>query len=290
MKHSISYIFNNSQKFQNSSLTSGFSSIKNTSSFSKSHTKNATCLNFPKLYSKLKYSRNRENIDNISNTEIKANLENISEIDNNTLTQSINICHYPSLTKRKYSSEKKYFIPSVTKTKFNKIEEKYDLPMILFQPKMNIYKKFLSEQYKVNNKNIINKIGIKFKQKNDSILNILQTKEEYIIKGKPYKKYIFYPHEKMNINFFHREIMNENIKRIEKKRRIESLKKIKNKFIIDKRRSISNENIFTPLAFVKRKSRKFLTRNFLTAKNFKNKIQNMVETEINKVSINFNFD
>ena len=81
--------------------------------------------------------------------------------------------------------------------------------------------------------------------------------------------------------------MEKNMKRFEKKRKIESLKKIENRFIIDKRRSISNENIFTPLAFVKRKSRKFHTRNFLTTKNFKNKIQNMVDTEINKVSINF---
>ena len=290
MKHSTSYIFNNSQKFQNSSLISAFSSIKNNSSFSKNNNRNATCINFPKLYSKLKYSRNKENITNKSNTEIRTNSENLSQIDNNNITQAINICHYPSLTQNKISSEKKYFIPNVIKNKFNKINELYCSPMILFQPKMNNYKKFLSEQYKVNNKNIINKFGTKFKQRNDSILNILQTNEAYIIKGKQYKKYIFYPHEKMNVYFFHRDIMEKNMKRFEKKRKIESLKKIENRFIIDKRRSISNENIFTPLAFVKRKSRKFHTRNFLTTKNFKNKIQNMVDTEINKVSINFNFN
>ena len=290
MKHSTTQIFNNSQKFQNSSLISAFSSIKNSSSFSKNNNRNATCINFPKLYSKLKYCRNRENIASKSNTEIKSNLENISQIDNINLTQSINIRHYPSLTQNKVSSDKKYFIPNVIKNKFNKINESSCSPMILFQPKMNIYKKFLSEQYKANNKNIINMFGTKFKQKNDSILNILQTNEAFIIKGKSYKKYLFYPHEKMNVYFFHRDIMEKNIKIFEKKRKIESLKKIENKFIIDKRRSISNENIFSPLAFVKRKSRKFHTRNFLTTNNLKNRIQNMVDTEINKVSINFNFN
>ena len=92
----------------------------------------------------------------------------------------------------------------------------------------------------------------------------------------------------MNIYFFHRDIMEINNKKLEKRRKIESLKKLENRNLLDKRRSISNENLFTPFAFVKRKSRKFLTRNFLTTKNLKNKIQNMVDTEINKVSINFN--
>jgi len=288
MRHSTSQIFNNSRNFQNNSLISVFSSFKNNSAFSKNHNRNAICLNFPKLYSKLKYNRNKQISEGTSYSEKKTNLETQSQLENTNFTQVISICHYPNINQNKISSEKKYLIPNIIKNKFNKINESYYSPMILFQPKMNDYKKFLSDKYKINNKSVINMCGTRYKQKTDSILNILQTKEAFFIKGKKYKKYIFYPHEKMNIYFFHRDIMEINNKKLEKRRKIESLKKLENRNLLDKRRSISNENLFTPFAFVKRKSRKFLTRNFLTTKNLKNKIQNMVDTEINKVSINFN--
>ena len=288
MKHSTTQIFNNSRNSQNNSIISVISSFKNTSIFSKSHNRNATCLNFPKLYSKLRYNRIKQSSEGTSYSEKKTNLETQSQLDNSNFTQVISICHYPNINQNKISSEKKYLLPNIIRNKFNKINESYYSPMILFQPKMNDYKKFLSDKYKLNNKSVINLFGTRYKQKNDSILNILQTKEAFFIRGKPYKKYIFYPHEKMNVYFFHRDIMEINNKKLEKRRKIESLKKLDNRNLLDKRRSISNENLFTPFAFVKRKSRKFLTRNFLTTKNLKNKIQNMVDTEINKVSINFN--
>ena len=53
MKQSTIQLFNVSKKFQNNSLSSAFSQIKNTSTFSKNQSKNTTCLNFPKLYSKI---------------------------------------------------------------------------------------------------------------------------------------------------------------------------------------------------------------------------------------------
>ena len=287
MKQSTIQLFNVSKKFQNSSLTSAFSQIKNTSTFSKNQSKNTTCLNFPKLYSKIKYSRNRQNSENKSSySEIGTNLETTSQIDNANITQAINVYHYPCLNQNKMLTNKKYILPNVLKNKFNKIKESYYSPMILFQPKMNKYKRFLSEQYKVNNKSIIEELKTKFKQKNDSILNIVQTNDAFLIKGKKYKKYLLPPKENINILFFHKNIMEENLKRFEKKRKIESLKKFEKKNLLDKRRSISNDNIFLPLVFAKRKSMKFHTRNYLTMNNLKNKIENMIDTEINKVSFN----
>lgn len=290
MKQSTIHLFNISKKFQNSSLSSAFSQIKNTSTFSKNQSRNVTCLNFPKLYSKIKFSRNRQNLEYKSSySEIGTNLETLSQIDNDNITQALNIYHYPFLNQNKMLTNKKYVLPNVLKNKFNKINESSYSPMILFQPKMNKYKRFLSEQYKVNNKDIIENLETKFKQKNDSILNIVQTKDAFLIKGKKYKKYFFPPKEKINILLFHKNIMEENLKRFEKRRKIEDLKKFENKKLLDKRRSISNDNIFLPMAFTKRRSIKLYTRNYLTKNNLKNKIENMVNTEINKVSFNYNF-
>ena len=80
--------------------------------------------------------------------------------------------------------------------------------------------------------------------------------------------------------------MEENLERFEKRRKIENIKKLVNKNIYDKRRSISNDDIFVERAFNKRKTRKFYTRNFYTKRNLKNRIENVVDYEINKVIFN----
>ena len=129
----------------------------------------------------------------------------------------------------------------------------------------------------------------KYKEKNDSILNVVQKSDGYSIKGMKFKKYFFFPHEKMNILFFHKKIMAENIERFEKRRKIENYKKIENKNRYDKRRSISNDDIFIQRAFDKRKTRKFFTKYFYTKKNLKDRIENMVDFEFNKVMVSNKF-
>ena len=63
MKQSTSQIFNTSEKSQNNSIRSIYSLLKNNTSTSKIKNNSLTCLNFPKLYSKLKYKRNKGNND-----------------------------------------------------------------------------------------------------------------------------------------------------------------------------------------------------------------------------------
>ena len=55
-------IFNSSLKTQNNSLNSVCSLIKNKNSISEQRNQSLTCLNFPKIYSKLRYTRNKQNI------------------------------------------------------------------------------------------------------------------------------------------------------------------------------------------------------------------------------------
>ena len=298
--------FNCTKKFENHSLKSAFSLMQNNNSTPKGNNRSVTCLNFPKLYSKLKYNtRNKTNSDNksISDTnsissEIKTNINNIDNINS-----AIKILHYPELAQKQISTNTVNILPNLFPknipsrlhqykylNSFNKITGVS--PMFLFKPKKTVYKKFLSDNYRKNNEQIINKINMEYKQKNDSILNAVKYKDGIIMKGMNYKKYHFFPHEKMNILVFHQKLMEENLKRFENRRKFEGLKKLENKNIkniFDKRRSISNDNIFLPRVFGKRKSRKYLTKNFYTTKNLKKSVQNVVDSEINKVTLDYKF-
>ena len=53
------------------------------------------------------------------------------------------------------------------------------------------YRKNLSCDYETDNKNVIEMLTTRFKQKNDSILNVVRNKDDYFIKGLKYKKYYF---------------------------------------------------------------------------------------------------
>ena len=307
MKQSTSQIFNTSEKSQNNSIRSIYSLLKNNTSTSKIKNSSLTCLNFPKLYSKLKYKRNKGNNEeksftsetNYINTEKK-------QSSNINIKKALKIFHYTFLNKRQISTNTRNLLPNIEVNKtstrkiftklyhfnylnsLNRSNEQYS-PLFLFKKKKNNYSKFLSENYRKNNKKIINMFTTRYKEKNDSILNVVQKSDGYSIKGMKFKKYFFFPHEKMNILFFHKKIMAENIERFEKRRKIENYKKIENKNRYDKRRSISNDDIFIQRAFDKRKTRKFFTKYFYTKKNLKNRIENMVDFEFNKVMVSNKF-
>ena len=310
MKQSTSIIFNTSEKSQNNSLRSVNSLLKNNSSTPKNRSKNITCLNFPKLYSKLKYTRNKSNIFNeslSSKTRYTNNNKSISKKPNNNLNikKALNIYHYPFLTKRQISTNTRYLLPNIESNKtqniipklhnfnylyyFNKTKEQYS-PSFLLKRNKNDYTKFLSENYVKNNKKIINMITTRYKERNDSILNVVQKTDGYYIKGIKFKNYFFFNHEKMNILFFHKKIMAENIQRFEKRRKKENLKKNDaKKKVYDIKRTISSDDIFVPRSFDKRKTRKFLTNFLYSKRNLKNKIENMVDYEINNVMVSNKF-
>ena len=307
MKQSTSQIFNTSEKSQNNSLRSIYSLLKNNTSTSKIKNKSLTCLNFPKLYSKLKYTRNKGNNEgNSLSTETRYMSTEKKQSSNINIKKALKIYHYSFLNKKQIATNTRYILPNIETNKtnthkiftklfhfnylnsLNRSNEQYS-PLFLFKRKKNDYSKFLSENYRRNNKRIINMFTARYKEKNDSILNVVQKNDGYYIKGKKFKNYFFFPHEKMNILLFHKKIMEENIQRFEKRRKIENYKKIENKNRYDKRRSISNDDIFIQRAFDKRKTRKFLTKYFYTKKNLKNKIENMVDYEFNKVMVSNKF-
>ena len=303
MKQSNSQIFNSSEKTQNNSLRTILTVKKNSSSTSKYRSRSLTCLNFPKLYSKIKYKRIGTDIQNklfsptsYINTERKPKLN---------IKTALKIYTYPKSRKKQISTNTKYFLPNIENNKisnhinFSKIHHfnflnslnraNFDYSsMFLSKRNNNNYTKYLSDSYRQNNKQIINMINTKYKEKNDSILNVVKKNDGFYIKGQKYISYFFYQHEKMDILSFHKKIMNENMQRFAKRKKIENLKiqQFKNRNLFEKRRSISNDDIFIPRAFNKRRTRKFFTKNFYTKKNLQNKIDNMIDYEINKVTVN----
>ena len=309
MKQITPLKFNYTKKFENNSLKSAFSFMQNTNSTPRGNNKSVTCLNFPKLYSKLRYiTRNKTNSDNKSMiSDTNSNSSEIKTNNNNNNVENINsaikILHYPDLTQKQLSTNTLNILPNIFPKNISSRIHQYKYlnsfnkitgfsPMFLFKPKKTVYKKYLSDNYRKNNEQIINKINMEYKQKNDSILNAVKYKDGIFMKGMNYKKYYFFPHEKMNILAFHQKLMEENLRRFENRRKFEGLKKLEKKNInniFDKRRSISNDNIFVPRAFGKRKSRKYFTKNFYTTKNLKKSVQNMVDSEINKVTLDYKF-
>ena len=292
MKQSTSQIFNSSKKSNNKTLSSVVSLLKNNSSTYRDNNRSLNCLNFPKLYPKLKYSRNKINNENKSFSDSSSISENKTKLD---VKSSLQILHFPLTRKKQFSTDN--HVISNYKNKISNLYQNRNLnsinktnegcsPMFFFTKKQNGYTKFLSDTYYKNNRKVINMFNTRYKERTDSILNVKKNEDGYCIKGIKYKKYYFFPHEKMNILLFHKKIMAENLERFEKRRKIENIKKLVNKNIYDKRRSISNDDIFVERAFNKRKTRKFYTRNFYTKRNLKNRIENVVDYEINKFIFN----
>ena len=126
MKQSNSQIFNNSEKSPNNSLRSINSLIKNSSSTPKNRSKNITCLNFPKLYYKLKYTRNKNNIENKSiSSEMRYTSDNNASIrknKNSNINKGLSIYHYPLMSQRQISTNTRYMLPIIES---NKTQNKY---------------------------------------------------------------------------------------------------------------------------------------------------------------------
>ena len=235
MKQITPLKFNYTKKFENNSLKSAFSFMQNTNSTPRGNNKSVICLNFPKLYSKLRYiTRNKTNSDNKSMiSDTNSNSSEIKTNNNNNNVENINsaikILHYPDLTQKQLSTNTLNILPNIFPKNISSRIHQYKYlnsfnkitgfsPMFLFKPKKTVYKKYLSDNYRKNNEQIINKINMEYKQKNDSILNAVKYKDGIFMKGMNYKKYYFFPHEKMNILAFHQKLMEENLRRFENRR------------------------------------------------------------------------
>ena len=154
--------------------------------------------------------------------------------------------------------------------------------------KMTDYRKNLSCDYEKDNKNVIDMFTTRFKQKNDSILNVVRNKDGYYIKGLKYKKYYFYPHRKMNILAFHQNIMNYNIKQIKQRTIMENFRKKRNeeKKMMTQRITYFNDNDndnFLKENIFSRSRKRHWTKNFVIRKKMKQKIEEIVDDEINNV-------
>lgn len=313
MKHSHSSIFNNSEKTQYQFLNTGFSVINQNTSTPKKFNNSLTNMRFPKL---LLITRNKKMLKNNKN---KTQYSDASNYSNNTqkksFKDSFNIYNFL----KKEESNK--FLPNLRYDSNNKNNEKSNdneiehqnksIPLLYnnyqsIKDKLNNYFNYydsifnvktkktdytrsLSCDYEKDNRNVIDLFTTRFKQKNDSILNVVRNNDGYYIKGLKYKKYFFFPHKKMNILAFHQNIMSNNINQIKERRKMElfnkkrneELKKLKNR---SKRKSYFNsdekfleDNIFN------RSRKRHWTKNYVIRKKMKQKIEEVVDDEINNV-------
>ena len=313
MKHSHSSIFNNSEKTQYQFLNTGFSVINQNTSTPKKFNNSLTNMRFPKLLLK---TRNKKMLKNNKN---KTQYSDVSNYSNNTqkksFKDSFNIYNFL----KKEESNK--FLPNLRYDNNNKNNEKSNdneiehqnksIPLLYsnyqrIKDKLNNYFNYydsifnvktkktdytrsLSCDYEKDNRNVIDLFTTRFKQKNDSILNVVRNNDGYYIKGMKYKKYFFFPHKKMNILAFHQNIMSNNINQIKERRKMEifnkkrneELKKLKNR---SKRKSYFNsdekfleDNIFN------RSRKRHWTKNYVIRKKMKQKIEEVVDDEINNV-------
>ena len=310
MRHSQSSIFNNSEKSNYNLLKTGFSVLNHNTSTSRKFNNSITAVKFPKillqarnkklyvqkLKNKTQYNNNDDSID--SNNKQKKSLNdsfNILHLDkkSNKMNKIVQNLRYSKNRIIKNNELKNQGInltllynnyqniKNVTTNFYNYYDSIFPLKL-----KNTDYRKNLSCDYEMDNKNVIDMFSTKFKQKNDSILNVKRNIDGYYIKGLKYKKYYFYPHKKMNILAFHQNIMNYNIKQIKQRTIMENFRKKRNeeKKIMNKRTSYFNdndnflkENIFT------RTRKRHWTKNYVIRKKMKQKIEEIVDDEINNV-------
>ena len=315
MKHSHSSIFNNSEKTQYQFLNTGFSVINQNTSTPKKFNNSLTNMRFPKLLLKTRSKKMLKNSKNKTQYSDESNYSNNTQ--KKSFKDSFNIYNFL----KKEESNK--FLPNLrydnnndnnnkNNEKSNEIEhQNKSIPLLYnnyqsIKDKLNNYFNYydsifnvktkktdytrsLSCDYEKDNRNVIDLFTTRFKQKNDSILNVVRNNDGYYIKGLKYKKYFFFPHKKMNILAFHQNIMSNNINQIKERRnmeifnkkRNEELKKLK---IRSKRKSYFNsdekfleDNIFN------RSRKRHWTKNYVIRKKMKQKIEEVVDDEINNV-------
>ena len=178
MKQSTSQIFNSSKKSNNKTLSSVVSLFKNNSSTYRNNNRSLNCLNFPKLYPKLKYSRNKINNENLSFSDSSSISENKTKLD---VKSSLQILHFPLTRKKQFSTDNP--VLSNYKNKISNLYQNRNLnsinktnegcsPMFFFTKKQNSYTKFLSDTYYKNNRKVINMLNTRYKERTDSILNV----------------------------------------------------------------------------------------------------------------------
>lgn len=314
MKHSLSSLFNNSQNIKNKNfnIRYGFNNSNNTRNLNNSNID----LKFPRIIIK---TRN-ERMSNMKNHENKTQYNDITNSCYNTINLLKNSFKILNLSKKnnstillnrndnkklifnlRYNKDNSNLISEKDNTTtlksissiynnyhtfFNKTNTDYD-NIFLSKSKMTNYKKCLSSDYEKDNKSVIDFFGTKYKQKTDSILNIVQNKDGFYIKGLRYKKYFFYPHKKMNILSFHHNIMSKNIKKFEKEKKVENMKKIKhfeklckrNKEIIEDIRNNKNNNYIYNIIKQKKINKKKLKKKRY---NSSQEIEYIINEEYNK--------
>ena len=308
MKNSNSQIFNSSRKTYFNSFKTGFSITNNNSTYSKKSNNSLSSIKFPKILQKIKNSRksnlkirkdNTRYYDN--NNTYQGNtrksfkdLFNIINYTNND-TKPVTINNRLTFTDKHKENTKNTDMQNTLKslTKFyidyqNTKSENYYDTIFLKKSRMTDYKKSLSCDYEKDNRTVIDMATTKFKQKNDSILNVVNLKDGFYIKGLKYKKYFFFPHKKMNILAFHNNIMNNNVNII-KKRNIDDFKKIKTEKKIKKSKSTYIDNdVYNFISVYQKNNNRHWTKNFFIRKKVKENVEKIVDNEINNVINNNN--
>ena len=158
MKKSVSQIFNSSSNSQNKSIMSIYSLLKNNKNNKSSRIPlngSFTCLNFPKLYPKLKYSRNKNNND----TE-----KSITKINT-----ALKIYHYPEIkSQNKQLSQSSRYNSNSNIHNMNNTYNTKLIPLLFFKKRtLNDYlKKFelpLSDTIPINENNASFELALNIK-------------------------------------------------------------------------------------------------------------------------------
>ena len=315
MKHSLSSLFNNSQKIKNKNfnIKYGFNN-SNTKSLNNS----TIALKFPKIIIKTRNERmsnikihenktqNSDNTNSCYNTinSLKDSFKilNLTKKNNSTIFLNRND-NKKLIFNLRYNKDSNNLISEKDNntttlkslssiynnyhTIFNKTNTDYD-SIFLNKSKMTNYKKWLSSDYEKDNKSVIGIFGTKYKQKTDSILNVVQNKDGFYIKGLIYKKYYFFPHKKMNILAFHHNIMSKNIKKFEKEKKVENMKKIKHVEKLCKRNKemmddISNNNNNNHIYDIIKKKKLIKKKLKKKRNNSSQEIEDIINEEYNNV-------
>ena len=226
MKNTYS-IINSLREKHFSFLNSGLSLIKTNHSPPNSTNRNIKI--FPKINFYKKYNRNLSNFGlnkiktnsqyygnkstqnkNKKSFEDLFNVLNLSKIERK---KSINDS-FSYISKNDKSNEKRKEIKSLSELyqKYKEQKSRNDFEKTFIKKcKMTDYKVFLSRDYEKNNKDVIDIMHEKFKQRNHSLLNIIKKQDCFFIKGLKCTKYLFYPHQKLNVLAFHKNIMFRNV-------------------------------------------------------------------------------
>ena len=310
MKHAQSYILNtNSLKIGNSFSKTGFSTKNKKNLSTKKFNASTTSFRFPIILLRTKNRNFRlqkaqtqsEHLYSTNNKTKKAFKDSFQILhysvneDNKNITTN-RILQDTTINKRnlKEIDMSKTYKPisflydnynEIIKNKTNNIFNYYD-SIFMMQTKKTDYRKDLSSDFVKDNRVVINSLSTKFKQKHDSILNVLHNNEGYYyIKGLEYKKYLFYPHKKQNILNFHQNLMAKNFDIFQEKRRLENLKNNQGKKSPIHNSSLNNirsDNILNKNIIPKKKKR-HMSINYFLRKKMNQKIEEIINDEMNKV-------